>query len=270
MNDNVPTTFGGLLRSWRTRRRLSQLDLSLAAEVSTKHLSFLENGRAAPSREMVLALVEQLDVPLRERNQLLHAAGFAPAYDETPLEADRMQPVTDAVRRILAGHEPYPAVAVDRYWNVIDLNAAAGLLATGVDPELLGPPINVYRVGLHPNGLAPLVVNFADFADDLLRQLRRDVDRSADPELAALLDEVSSYPNVRALGPPGPPRPASVVIPVRLRHPLGELSMFTTIATFGTPVDVTVAEMAIETFFPADAETARRLQRLADDLEATA
>lgn len=268
MND-VPTTFGALLRSWRQRRRQSQLDLSLAADVSTRHISFLENGRSSPSREMVLVLAEQLDVPLRERNQLLHAAGFAPAYEQTPLQDDRMQPVTEAIRRILAVHDPYPAIAVDRYWNIVDMNVAAAVFANDVDPELLGPPINVYRLGLHPNGLAPHVINFADYADDVLRQLRRDVERSADPNLAALLAEVTNYPNVRALGPPGPPGPASVVIPVRLRHPLGELSLFTAIATFGTPVDVTVAEMAIETFFPANAETASRLQRLVEDLRAT-
>lgn len=268
MNE-IATTFGALLRSWRQRRRQSQMDLSLAADVSTRHISFLENGRASPSREMVLVLAEHLDIPLRERNQLLHAAGFAPVYEQSSMDDEQMGPVRDAVRQILDGHQPYPAVAVDRWWNVIEMNSAAAVLATGADPALLGPPINVYRVGLHPNGLAPLVINFEDFANDLLRQLRRDVERSADPTLAELLDEVSSYPNVRAVGSAPRPGPASVVMPVRLRHPIGELSMFTTIATFGTPVDVTVAEMAIETFFPADAETARRLQRIAESLQAT-
>lgn len=254
-------TFGDLLRTWRQRRRLTQLELSARSEVSTKHLSYLETGRSNPSREMVLELAEHLEVPLRERNDLLSAAGYAPVYSRTPLEAPEMQAVRSAIDQVLAGHEPYPALAVDRYWDVVAMNDAAGLLATGVGEELMGPPPNVYRVSLHPEGLAPRVVNFADFAHHLLARLRHDVAVSADPRLAALLREVEAYPTVRELGRPSPDHGA-VVVPVRLRHPRGELSMFTTIATFGTPVDVTVAEIALETFFPANAETARRLNEL--------
>ncbi|MGH3443392.1 MAG: helix-turn-helix domain-containing protein [Nitriliruptorales bacterium] len=257
-------TFGELLRTWRERRRLTQLDLSLAAGVSTKHLSFLETGRSNPSREMVLDLAEHLEIPLRERNLLLTAAGFAAAYSHTSFDAPEMDAVRAAVQQVLDGHEPYPALAVDRYWNIVSMNAAAGLFAADAEPELMGPPPNVYRISLHPGGLAPRVVNFAEFAHHLLTRLRHDVNVSADPDLAALLEEVEAYPTVREL-----PRPTlghrSVVVPVRMRHPRGELALFTTIATFGTPVDVTVDELALETFFPANAETAARLSRLADE-----
>lgn len=260
------TTFAELLRGWRERRRLTQLDLSIAAEVSTKHVSFLETGRSAPSRGMVLRLAETLELPLRERNVLLAAAGFAPAYGNRPLDAPEMQPVRRAIDQVLAGHEPYPAVAVDRCWNVLQMNAAGALLADGVAPELLGPPPNVYRVSLHPDGLASRVVNFAEVAHHLLARLRHDTAVSADPELAALLREVEAYPTVRRLGSVAPSA-GGVVLPLRLRHPRGELALFTTVATFGTPVDVTVDELALETFFPADGETARRLHALADDTD---
>lgn len=257
------TTFGDLLRGWRERRRLTQMDLSHEAEVSTRHLSFLETGRANPSREMVLTLAEHLEIPLRERNQLLAAAGFAPVYDRRPLDAPEMAAVRDAIDQVLAGHEPYPALAVDRYWNIVSMNQAAAMFAADADPALLGPPPNVYRLSLHPDGLARRVVNFPEFAHHLLHRLRHDAAVSADPDLAALLAEVEGYPTVRELARPTVPGNA-VVVPVRLRHPRGELAMFTTIATFGTPVDVTVDELALETFFPADAETARRLNALAD------
>lgn len=261
--DPAASTFGGLLRGWRQRRRLTQLELSVRAGVSTRHLSFLETGRSGPSRDMVLELAEHLEIPLRERNQLLTAAGYAPAYPERPLDATEMDAVTAAIEQVLHGHEPYPALAVDRYWNLVSRNAAASVLATDVAPELLTPPANVYRVSLHPDGLAARVVNFAEFAHHLLARLRHDTAVSADPTLAALLDEVEGYPTVRHLPRVRHPPPQAVVVPVRLRHPRGELAMFTTIATFGTPVDVTVAELALETFFPLDAGTARRLQELA-------
>lgn len=257
------TAFGGLLRAWRERRRLTQLDLAVAADVSTRHLSFLETGRANPSREMALVLAEHLDIPLRERNELLHAAGFAPAFPRRPLRAPEMAPVSDAIEQVLHGHEPYPAVAVDRYWDVVAMNTAAAVFADGVEADLLGPPINVYRLSLHPRGMAPRIANFPEFAHHLLRQLRHDVAVSADPALAALLEEVAAYPDVREPSR-RPGNPATVVVPMRLRHPAGELALFTTIATFGTPVDVTVAELALEAFFPADATTARRLADLAE------
>lgn len=258
----APDDFGALLRWWRRRRRLSQLDLSVTSGVSTRHLSFLETGRAAPSRDMVLRLAERLELPLRERNVLLTAAGFARAYSQQAIDAPEMDSVRAAIDQVLAGHEPYPALAVDRYWNVVSMNDAAGVLAEGVAEHLFGPPANVYRMSLHPDGLATRIVNLPELAHHLLAQLRHDADVSGDPQLAALLAEVESYPTVRAAGPPSPGR-GGVVTPMRLRHPRGELSMFTTIATFGTPVDVTVDELAIESFFPADAATAARLRELA-------
>lgn len=254
--------FGDLLRGWRERRRLTQMELSNRAAVSTRHLSFLETGRSNPSRQMALDLAEHLEIPLRERNQLLTAAGFAPVYSHTPLDAPEMEVVRSAIDQVLAGHEPYPALAVDRYWNIVSMNAAATLFAQDIDPALMGPPPNVYRLSLHPDGLAPRVVNFHELAHHLLHRLRHDVAVSADPELAALLEEVGSYPTVREIRPSAIEHNA-VVVPVRLRHPQGELSLFTTVATFGTPVDVTVAELALETFFPADAETADRLNDFA-------
>ncbi|MDX1620001.1 MAG: helix-turn-helix transcriptional regulator [Nitriliruptorales bacterium] len=258
------TTFGELLRTWRDRRRLTQEDLSHVSGVSTRHLSFLETGRSNPSREMVLELAEHLEIPLRERNQLLTAAGFAPVYSRTPLEAPEMEVVRSAIGQVLAGHEPYPAVAVDRYWNIVDMNRAAAVFAADVDPELMGPPPNVYRISLHPDGLAPRVVNFPELAHHLLHRLRHDVEVSADPDLAELLAEIESYPTVRELPRRPPVEQHAIVVPVRLRTPRGELSMFSTISTFGTPVDVTVAELALETFFPADAETAAKLSAMSE------
>lgn len=258
------TSFGGLLRDWRRRRRFSQQELSLRCRVSTKHLSFLETGRSNPSREMVLDLAESLQVPLRERNVLLTAAGYSPQYGQTPLDAPEMEAVRGAIQQVLDGHEPYPALAVDRYWNIMHMNAAAALFAADVDPGLMGPPPNVYRLSLHPDGLASRVVNFAEVADHLLARLRHDVAVSADPQLAALLREVEDYPTVRALSRPQLQR-GQVVVPIQLRHPEGTLSLFSTVATFGTPVDVTVDELALETFFPVDRDTARRLRAMAEE-----
>lgn len=263
------TSFGQLLRNWRDRRRLTQHELSLRSGVSTRHLSFLETGRSDPSREMVLWLAEHLEIPLRERNQLLTAAGFASVYSRTPLDAPEMEAVRSAIDQVLAGHEPYPAVAVDRYWNIVSMNQAAGLFAVGVDPDLLSPTPNVYRLSLHPGGMAPRVVNFAELAHHLLHRLRHDVAVSADPDLAALLEEVEGYPNVREVARPDPVQ-HSIVVPVRLRHPRGELSLFSTITTFGTPVDVTVAELALESFFPADGGTAARLDAMTGPAASTA
>jgi transcriptional regulator with XRE-family HTH domain len=252
-------TFGELLREWRQRRRRSQLELAVEAGVSARHVSFLETGRARPSREMVVHLAEHLGVPLRERNTVLMAAGFAPAYPERSMDEPEMAQVRRAVDLVLKAQEPYPAVAVDRYWNVVLTNAATGLFLEGIGAELLGPPTNAYRVGLHPDGLARRVINFDEYAHHLVARLRHDVSVSFDPGLVALLEEVERYPNVAALATP-PPSRGSVVLPIRLRHGSGELALFSTITTFGTPIDVTVAELAIESFFPADAHTAEVLR----------
>jgi hypothetical protein len=211
---------------------------------------------------MVLTLAEHLEVPLRERNVLLSAAGFAPAFGHRPLDAPEMSAVRAAVDQVLAGHEPYPAVAVDRTWNVLSMNTAALVLIDGVADWLLEAP-NAYRIGLHPQGLAPRVIDFPVFAGHLLARLRHDVAVTGDPGAAALLEEVEAYPTVRELAHHGVGADA-VVVPVRLRHPRGELSMFTTVTTFGTPADVTVAELAIESFFPHDEQTARRLKEIAE------
>lgn len=251
--------FGTLLKEWRARRRISQLALAAEADVSARHIGFMEVGRSNPSREMVLRLADRLSVPLRERNAMLVAAGYAPVYRQRSLEDTEMQPVREAVELVLAGHDPYPAVAVDRYWNVVQTNTAASVFTELVDPRMLEPPINVYRVSLHPDGLASAVGNFPEYAAHLLARLRQDIDTSGDPDLAALLREVESYPTVRGLPPHADVRQA-VVLPMRLRHGDEDLALFTTITVFGTPVDVTVAEMAIESFFPADAETARFLR----------
>jgi transcriptional regulator with XRE-family HTH domain len=254
----APRPFGDLLRQWRERRRLSQLELSVHAEVSTRHLSFVETGRSAPSREMVLVLAEHLEVPLRERNRLLLAAGYAPVFGETPLDAPELTAVRGAVRLLLAAHEPYPAVVVDRGWHLVDANASLALLTDLVSPALLAPPANVLRVTLHPDGLSRHIANLPEWRTHLLARLRRQVEVTGDPDLAALLSELRAYPG----GDAGPEQPThgEIVVPLRLRTPAGELSFLSTIAAFGTPLDVTVAELSIESFYPADAATAAALR----------
>lgn len=257
-----PRPIGELLREWRERRRRSQLDLALDAEVSTRHLSFVETGRSAPSRDMVLRLAQQLEVPLRERNYLLLAAGYAPAYPEAPLDSPRMAAVRAAIRQVLRGHEPYPAIVVDRHWNLVEANASVALLLEGVAPELLRPPTNVLRVSLHPDGLAPRIGNLAEWRAHLLSRLRRQVAITADREMAALYDELRGYPPADSpVLDVEMPAAGDVVVPLRIRIGGAELSFFGMVATFGTPVDVTVDELAIESFFPADAETAAILHR---------
>ncbi|WP_369973555.1 helix-turn-helix domain-containing protein [Prauserella sp. PE36] len=251
---------GELLRAWRDRRRISQLDLAIAADISTRHLSFVETGRSAPSRDMVLRLGEHLDVPLRERNQLLLAAGFAPVYPESSLDDPELAAVRDAVRRLLTGHEPYPAVVIDRRWNLLEGNAAVAVLIEGVAPELMGPPANVLRVTLHPDGMASRIVNLGEWRAHLLGRLRREVAVTADPELAALLEELRGYPCDDEVPEVEIPGPGDFLVPLRLRHEGRELSFFSTVATFGTPLDVTLAELSIESFYPADAETAEVLR----------
>ncbi|MGC9666449.1 helix-turn-helix domain-containing protein [Planosporangium sp. 12N6] len=254
---------GELLRRWRERRRLSQLELSIQADISTRHLSFVETGRSRPSRDMVLRLADELDVPLRDRNDLLLAAGYAPVYAETTLDAPRMSAIRGAVRLVLTAHEPYPAVVVDRHWNLVDANATLGLLLTGVAAALLDPPVNVLRVSLHPDGLAPRIVNLGEWRAHLLGRLRRQVGSTADPVLADLYDELRGYPCDQPEPEVELPGPGDVVVPLRVRHSGGELAFVSTVATFGTPLDITVAELAIESFFPADPATATALRATA-------
>ena len=253
---------GPLLRDWRQRRRLSQLDVSARAAISTRHLSFLETGRARPSREMVLHLAEELDVPLRDRNTLLVAAGFAPVYQETPLEGDDMATVRETLQQLLTGHEPNPALVVDRQWNLVLANRAIQLLLTGVSEVLLTPPVNVLRIALHPGGLAPHIANFEEWSGHLLSRLGREVTVTGDPRLAALHDELRALPGVseRDVAVPHGDGASRLMVTLRLTSPAGELAFFSTVATFGTAVDITLAEMSIESFFPADAATAAALR----------
>nr|WP_042194656.1 helix-turn-helix transcriptional regulator [Kibdelosporangium sp. MJ126-NF4]CEL21460.1 helix-turn-helix domain protein [Kibdelosporangium sp. MJ126-NF4]CTQ95973.1 helix-turn-helix domain protein [Kibdelosporangium sp. MJ126-NF4] len=249
---------GELLRQWREQRRLSQLDLSIQADISTRHLSFVETGRSSPSREMVLHLADELDVPLRDRNRLLLAAGYAPVYGETSLDAPEMMAVRTAVRRIMAGHEPYPACVVDRRWNLVDSNAATTLFTAEVAPELLKPPINTMRLSLHPKGMAPRIRNLGEWRAHLLARLRREIAVTADEGLRELYQEAMSYP----CDEPEVHPDNHVVVPLRIAYQDTELAFLSMIAMFGTPADITVDELAIESFFPADDETAEVLTAL--------
>ena len=251
---------GALLREWRRRRRLSQLELALEAGVSTRHLSFVETGRSQPSAEMVLTLAEQLEVPLRERNQLLLAAGYAPRYRAHSLDDPELASVRDAVGHVLAGHEPYPAFAVDRLWTMIASNAALGPLLEGVSEVLLVPPVNCIRVALHPDGLAPRILNLPEWKGHLVHRLQREADATGDPGLVELLDEALGYP-----GEPAPQDPGGLAPMVALRLAPGAegpaLTFYSTVTTFGTAVEVTVSELSVEAFFPADRETADWLRQ---------
>jgi len=252
-----------LLRELRENRGLSQFTLALQAEVSQRHLSFVETGRANPSPELLGKLADRLELQLRERNRLLLAAGHAPVYRETPLEDVELEAVREAARRILKAHEPAPALLVDRRWNVVEMNRGVLLLARLVAPHLLEPPINVMRVSLHPDGLAPHVVNLDQWREHLLARLRRQIAVSLDDGLAELYEEVSAYPGGN--GAPSHPgdEAADVILPMRLRMGDGELEFFSTMTVFGTAADVTVAELAIESFFPADPATRKALEDLA-------
>ncbi len=254
--------FGPLLKEWRQRRRVSQLDLACMGEVSTRHLSFLETGRSQPSREMVLHLAEQLEVPLRDRNTLLTSAGYAPVYRERPLNDPGLRPALRAVEAIIEGHMPYPALAIDRHWTLIAANAAVSRLLSDVDSALLTPPVNVLRLALHPKGLAPRTVNYTIWRAHLLDRLNRQTEASADPVLLTLLQELRAYSP-----PPGirPGQPATdfggMVVPFELRTDRGILSFLSTTTVFGTPVDITLSELAMECFYPADDATAAILRQ---------
>jgi transcriptional regulator with XRE-family HTH domain len=256
---------GPLLREWRERRRLTQLELALDAGISARHLSFVETGRSKPGRDMLLRILEQLEVPFREQNRLLLAAGHAPAFPERSLDGPELAPVREALELILTGHEPYPAVVVDRAWNLVAANSSMLALTAGVDvdPALLEPPVNVLRVGLHPRGLAPLIVNLADWRAHFLERLERQVAITGDDDLAALAEEVAEYPE-REHDHVSDRGASEILGPVRLRAPDGgELSFFGMFATFDTPFEVTTSELAIELLFPADRATAEALKTLA-------
>jgi len=250
---------GDLIREWRQRRRLSQLDLAIAANVSSRHLSFVETGRSRPTSEMILHLAEHLDVPLRDRNALLLAGGFAPAYPERGLAEPELHAVKNALKRVLDGHEPYPAAVVNRWWELVDANAGIALFTGDVHPELLEPPVNVLRLSLHPDGMAPRIANLPEWRAHLLARLHRQAEATGDPRLFSLYSELEAYPG--GLGDQGaqPPLPTDVVVPLRYRTAQAELSFLSITAVIGTPMDVTVEELAIESFYPADPQTAKAL-----------
>jgi transcriptional regulator with XRE-family HTH domain len=253
------------LREWRQRRRLSQLDLALDAEISPRHLSFLETGRSQPSRDMVLRLAERLDLPLRDRNALLLAAGFAPMFPERPLEDPGLAVVRQAIDVVLAGHEPYPAIAVDRHWILCASNRAVMPLFAFADAELMRAPVNVLRLTLHPRGLAPRIANYSEWRLHVLDKLRRQIEVSADPVLIELLHELREYPapdGSSASADTNGRRGIDFVVPFQLITDGGTLSFFSTTTVFGTPVEVTLSELSIESFYPADAATADALLRM--------
>jgi transcriptional regulator with XRE-family HTH domain len=261
VTDREPQTVGELVRFWRTQRGLTQMELALDANLSTKHLSFVETGRSRPSRQLLIHLTQRLDLPIAERNRLLLAGGFAPPYLEQPFDGETMRPLRESLSRLLEAHEPNPALIVDGLWNLIEANRAASLLWAGVDPELLKPPINMLRLAVHPGGLPKISSMTAACNAPLITKLRRRSREDADPALGKLIDEVESYlPNAPPTGPATQP-----VVSLDLRTPLGAVSLFTVIATLGAPLEVTAADLAIETFLPMDERSAARLRELGAD-----
>ncbi|MCB1554738.1 MAG: helix-turn-helix domain-containing protein [Xanthomonadales bacterium] len=255
---------GPLLRSWRQRRQRSQLDLAGAARISTRHLSFVETGKARPSRELILQLGTALELPLRERNRMLLAAGYAPAYAERGLDSEALAAARDALGRVLHAHEPYPALVVDRHWNLVLHNRPAGALMALVEPSLLQGRINVLRVSLHPDGLARAIINLAQWRAYILKRLGQLVENSGDPVLAQLRDELAALPPLpgeREANSAGGPADDFAVL-LHLRTPAGEISLLSTLTVFGAPADVTLSELALEAFYPADAVSAERLRVL--------
>ncbi|UIJ70712.1 helix-turn-helix domain-containing protein [Aurantimonas sp. HBX-1] len=246
-------TVGDVLRDWRRRRRLSQMQLAGEADVSTRHLSFVESGRAAPSRDMLMRLAEPLALPLRERNRLLLAGGYAPLYPERRLDAPDMTAARAAVEAILAAHEPFPALAVDRHWTLVAANKAVAEFLAGVAAHLLEPPVNVLRLSLSPDGLAPAIVNLAEWRRHLLERLRHDAASSGDRTLIDLHDELRALPAPASSRPP--PRAAGIAVPLVLRRGDATLSFLSTTTVFGTATDVTLAELTLEAFLPADQAT---------------
>ena len=260
------TSFGSQLREWRQRRRMSQLDLASEAELSTRHLSFVETGRSRPSRDTVLRLAEALELPLRRRNQLLAAAGFAPTYPERSFDDSALNNGREIVQRILDAHMPFPALAVDRGWSLVTSNAAVAPLMSTSAPHLLEPPVNVLRLSLHPEGLAPSIVNLSDWKRHILDRLRHQIAESGDPVLEELFEELRSFPAPASRAPAPASAEGLIAVPMILNSPVGQLSFLSTTTVFGTPVEVTLSELAIETFFPADHQTSERLRTLAGSL----
>jgi transcriptional regulator with XRE-family HTH domain len=261
----VAKPVGDVLREWRQRRRMTQLDLALDAEISAKHLSFLETGRAQPSREMVLNLAERLEIPLRERNTLLVSAGYAPLYRERRIDDPSLEKAKAAIDLLLKGHEPYPAIAVDRHWNLVAANKPIGILMASAAPHLLKPPVNVLRLSLHPEGLAPKIINYHEWRAHLVARLKRQVDLSGDAKLAELLREIFAYPKPsRSVVPIREGDADEVVVPLQFETHAGRVSLFSTMTIFGSPVDVTLSELAIESFFPADSDSAALLRKISE------
>jgi len=253
---------GALLKQWRLRRRISQLDLAIQADISSRHLSFVETGRSKPSSDMILRLAEELEIPLRERNRILLAGGFAPVYAERPLDSPQMDAVRTAIRQVLSGHEPYPALVIDRHWNILDANSAIPLFLQGVSQSLLEQqPLNALRLTLHPEGMAPRIDNLGEWRAHLLSRLRRQAQVSGDRGLVRLYRELKAYP----CDQPEPlvelPGSATVAVPLRYRAGEEVLSFVSITAVFGTPLDITLSELAIESFYPADEATAAHLHR---------
>jgi transcriptional regulator with XRE-family HTH domain len=262
--DTPQRDVGTHIREWRQRRRMTQLDLALEAEISARHLSFVETGKAQPSRDMVLNLCDRLDVPLRERNTLLLAAGFAPVFPQRPLSDPAVKHARAAIELVLKGHEPYPALAIDRHWTMVSANRALAPLLDGVAPHLLARPVNVLRLSLHPQGLAPRIANLPEWRTHIFERLRHQIGVTGDEQLAALLVELKAYPAGVSRTQPVPDRYGGFVVPLQLRRPGGLLSFFSTTTVLGTPVDVTLSELAIESFFPADDATAQAMRAMAE------
>src|SRR6267154_2949481 len=259
-----PVHIGDHLREWRQRRHLSQLDLAGDAEISARHLSFVETGRAAPSRDMVLKLAERLAVPLRERNVLLVAAGFAPAFPQRALDDPALKSARAAIDLVLKAHEPNPALAYDRHWNLVTANRMVAPLLDGIPQRLLEQPFNILRLAFHPEALAPRTVNLAEWSSHLLERLHRQCEATADPALIKLYQELRAYPMPARSAPLSPDH---VAIPFRMRFGDEVLSFMSTTMIFGTPVDITLSELALETFFPVDDLTAERMRSMAANLK---
>ena len=260
---------GDLLREWRCRRGLSQLDLATETEISTRHLSFLETGRSSPSRDMLLRLAEHLQIPLRERNVLLAAAGFATVFPARELADPALDVIRKAIDVILTVHRPFPAFVVDRHWTLVASNDALTPFLGGIDPSLFEPPVNVLRLTLHPGGLAPRLANYHEWRSHVLDKLHHQITRTGDPVLAELRQELRSYPAPSGSGLATAPSSLDqqchrIVVPFQLRTDGGTLSFFSTTTIFGTPIDITLSELSLESFYPADSATATALQKAAD------